>query len=257
MQEAWLLLLDVLNTLNHSKLAKFAEQIHVEVQKDPLDTEMGPDEPYLKWHYEANRIVRIIKDIYFEPLKPNVKDSVERLLEIIRRSETYITSRGVFGYLPCREEDVHRRIEGILKCFFPDVETRPPLPGGPIKSFEADSGIKSLGVLIDYKFLEAEAEGKVAVEQVLADIGGYQSVDYTCFVFVFYETMRTFREDEWKRQLANSKPRSRVEAIVLKGTPPSAEDRDFSENSTRKKLAKASAARGGKAVGRRSQRMPR
>ena len=226
--DAWILLADLVARLDHGPLLDFAKDQFDEYKKEPTASEMGPEEPYLIWPGRAYSLLHMIQDLYVSD-DPNESDpkSIDHLLSIIRNCEYYITSRTAFGWLPCREEDLHRRLEGVIKCTYTDVLTKPPL-AKPIKGFVPDSAVPSLNTLIEYKFIEKEAEAKKVLDQVLADIGGYQCHAYDTFIFVIYETTRLFTEDEWSAAIATSKPRTRVEAITIRGVPPLPEDKKFS-----------------------------
>jgi hypothetical protein len=225
--EAWHALLNLLETYGHTSLLTAAQAEFQNCKKDPTDSAMGPDEPYLVWPYEVQKYLHIFKELHLVQQEPTVPVDVSQLLLLIRNSEYYITSSRVFTWMPAREDDVHRRIEGLLKCFYPDILHKPTLPK-PIKSFEPDTGIPSLQVLIDYKFVESADAGRRIVDEILADIGGYQSDAYNHFIFVVYETQRCFTEGDWNRAIAATKPRNMVTVIVIKGTAPSDRDKEQS-----------------------------
>ncbi len=239
--DAWVLLVDLIARLNHGPLLEFAKDEFEKCKNNPTASEMGPDEPFLIWSGQAYNLMQMVQDLYVSD-DPKTSDpkNVDHLLAIIRNSEYYITSRAAFGWIPCREDDVHRRLEGLLKCTYTDILTKPPL-AKPIKGFIPDSGIPSLNTLLEYKFIETEAKGRTVLDEILADIGGYQTDAYDTFVFVIYETVRLFAEDEWLAGIAASKPRNRVEAIVIHGMLPTDDDKTLSSNLQDKRKASAPA----------------
>lgn len=247
LREAWLLIVDLLHTLNMPSVFDFAKRKHKSFEADPLASRMGVDDPFLVHADEARSIVRMVRDVHLPTSRHDVAvASVDALLDILRRCETYILSRNAFGFVPAREEDVHQRIQGLLECSFPDVEPRPPLPSmGGIKSFIPDTGIRSLRTVIDYKFIEDRGEGKNVLDEIFADISGYQSDAYDTFVFVIYETTRAFSEEKWITAIERAKPGTRVAVIVLKGTPPAEADKQASDalKGSRAKVAKRHAKR--------------
>ena len=94
------------------------------------------------------------------------------LLDIIRNAQYAITNKTVYQDVPQNENDVHLRIESILKCMFPDLKHKPTL-SKQIKNFEPDTGIPSLETLVEYKFLSRKADVGVIADQLLADTRGY------------------------------------------------------------------------------------
>ena len=144
----------------------------------------------------------------------------------------------------------------VLKCTYGDLITKPAL-SKPIKGFVPDTGIPSLKTALEYKFIENEREGKEVLDEILADIGGYRCEAYETFVFVVYETIRLFPEDEWKTAIEASEPRTNVEVVALHGTVPTEADQKAS--SELKEKRKAAEIKGGarSASKARRKRAPR
>lgn len=233
LEDAWTLLVDLVERLGHTEFLEAVRSDYEECKEKPTASAMGPDEPYLVWTGYCSNYLGIIKDIYlYEP--PKTFDSAEltQLIELVRNSEYHISSRNAFGWVPLREEDVHQRLEGVLKCSYPDLISKPPI-AKPIKGFVPDSGIPSLGALLEYKFIESEEYAKTVVDQMLADIGGYQCDGYGFFVFVIYETSRLFSESDWKAAVSAAKPRNPIEVVILRGTPPTDVDRKISDDAAK------------------------
>jgi hypothetical protein len=143
----------------------------------------------------------------------------KELVEIIQATQYAITDSNCFPKPPASEEDVHRRIEAVLRCVFPDLRHKPPIPK-PIKNFNPDTGLPSQRTLIEYKFLsKPEDVGRVA-DEILADTRGYVSSEWDAFFYVIYETQRIKPETEWNHLLEECDTARNTQAIVLCGEPP-------------------------------------
>lgn len=198
----------------HCTLLEEARNLLKSSREAPLKVKVLEGDPYLVWPYRLRDIVGIFKAIHL-PEKKTEKD-ISSLLEVITNTEYYITETNIFKNVPSSEKDVHVRIEGLLKCIYPDLQTKPRL-SKPIKSFEPDTAIPSLKTLIEYKYITNRTEGKKILDQILADISGYQSDDYNNFIFVIYETHRLFPKGDWARVIENCKPQNQIEFVVMKG----------------------------------------
>ncbi len=198
----------------HGTLLEEARNLLKSSREAPLKVTVLDGEPFLVWPYRLLDFVGIFKAIHL-PEKKTEKD-VSSLLEVITNSEYYITETGIFKNVPSSENDVHVRIEGLLKCIYPDLLTEPRL-SKHIKSFDPDTAIPSLKTLIEYKYITNRTEGKRILDQILADISGYQADDYDNFIFVIYETHRLFPKGDWTRVIESCKPRNPIEFVVMKG----------------------------------------
>lgn len=184
---------------------------------DLLSTERTPDgDLYLK----ALSIVRQFREAIQSVYVLESSQAVTRDLEGILREATYaITDSRAFGAPPANEDDVHRRIESILRCVFPDLKHKPQI-SKPIKNFQPDTGIPSIGTLIEYKFI-ASADAAVAiVDEILADTRGYTSAEWRSFVYVIYETKRFRPEAQWRQLLRECEAAVNTSVVVLTGNPP-------------------------------------
>ncbi len=198
----------------HGTLLDESRNLLKSSREAPLKVIVLEGEPYLVWPYRLRDIVDIFKAIHL-PKKKTEKD-ISSLLEVITNSEYYITKTDIFKNVPSSENDVYVRIEGLLKCIYPDLQTKPRL-SKPIKSFEPDTAIPSLKTLIEYKYITNTTEGKRILDQILTDISGYQIDDYDTFIFVIYETHRLFSKGDWTRAIESCKPRNQIEFVVMKG----------------------------------------
>jgi hypothetical protein len=179
-----------------------------------LESESDPDgEPYLKWIGPPHQYLAALRAILVsEPSRMVTKD-----IESILRATNYpLNDPGLFGKPPEDEATLHKRIEGILRCVFPDLLHKPRLTK-PIKHFEPDTGIPSIQTLIEYKYLSSRDQAAPMADQVLADTRGYTSRDWTSFIYVIYETARIKPEAEWRQLLRACDIDSRTTVVVLSG----------------------------------------
>lgn len=153
----------------------------------------------------------------FFPTEDHTKITKD-LLQIIRDIHYVITDKVLFRTTPQNEIDVHLRIEGILKCVFPDLKHKPALTK-QIKNFEPDTGISSIETLIEYKFLSRREDVATIADQVLADTRGYTSIDWKRFIYVIYETNRFKPEKDWNQLLKQSGVPENTSVVVLSGEP--------------------------------------
>jgi hypothetical protein len=181
-----------------------------------LSIEYSPDQdPYSLAAILLRRYIRVLES--FLPEEKTTKISKD-ILDIIRDVHYSITDKSIYGTAPCNENEIHIRIEGILKCVFPDLKHKPVLTKA-IKNFEPDTGIASINTLIEYKFLSDKSEvGRIA-DEVLADTRGYNSKEWSHFIYVIYETNRFRTEKEWNNLLRQSGISNNTIIIVLSGEP--------------------------------------
>lgn len=171
-----------------------------------------------------------------ENLFPDVKLTTvtKDLLQIIRDIHYVITDTAVFQNTPENENDVHIRIEAVLKCVFPELKHKPVLTK-QIKNFVPDTGIPSLQTLVEYKYLSRKSDVGLIADQLLADTRGYTSKDWTRFLFVIYETNRFRTEKDWNLFLRESEVPSNTSIVVLGGEPATKRKVTSKRNTTKKK----------------------
>jgi hypothetical protein len=140
---------------------------------------------------------------------------VTKDVESILRAATYpLCDKNLFDGPPSDEATLHQRLEGILKCIFPDLQRKPRLTK-PIKHFEPDTGIPSIHTLIEYKFLSSRDQVASIADELLADTRGYHSKDWTSFIYVIYETSRIKPENEWRQLMRDCDVDSRSTTVVV------------------------------------------
>jgi hypothetical protein len=195
----------------------FSELENIKKSKDGfVASELSPDqEPFSLVGVSLRRYVSVLESFFPEEETTKI---TKDLLDIIRDVHYVITDKALFGPAPRNENDVHIRIEGILKCVFPDLKRKPVLTKA-IKNFQPDTGIPSLGTLIEYKFLSNKSEIGQIADEVLADTRGYTSKDWNRFLYVIYETNRFRTQKEWNQLLRQSGVSDNTMIIVLSGEP--------------------------------------
>jgi hypothetical protein len=178
--------------------------------KQELDSN---DEPWLYWRGRMNVFLNAIETLLGAHEPGAVTRGVE---QVLRECEYAITDKDCFPNPPEGEASVHRRIELVLRCVFPDLITKPSI-SKPIKNFQPDSGIPSLKTLIEYKYVASDDDAKRVADEILADTRGYHSSDWERFVFVIYETKRFRREREWSEFLTACGTARDASVLVLCG----------------------------------------
>jgi hypothetical protein len=198
-------------------------QVLEEARAGMTSADVDPDgEPHLKWASPARRYMRSLQSTYASESSRTVTKDVESIL----RAATYpLSDPLLFGAPPDNESTLHARLEGILRCIFPDLRHKPRLTK-PIKHFEPDTGIPSIGTLLEYKYLSSDDQVAAMADELLADTRGYESKDWTSFIYVIYEAARIRPESEWRQLLRDCGVDARTSIIVLSGER-DASDRGF------------------------------
>jgi hypothetical protein len=219
-ETCFLQLLAITEALQLEEFCKMIHSEYIEIKnsKEGFSKEgQTPDgDPYSIGLSKIRRFTRAVESFY--PKEDDTKVTKD-LLQIIRDIHYVITDKGLFRTIPATESDVHLRIEGILKCVFPDLKHKPTLTK-QIKNFEPDTGIPSIETLIEYKFLSRREDIPIIADQVLADTRGYTSKDWHRFLYVIYETHRFRTEKDWNQLLKQSGVPANTTAVVLSGEPP-------------------------------------
>lgn len=176
-----------------------------------------PDgEPYLLADWELRRFASSLQSVYGLKSPSVVSKDV---IEILRATQYSITDPNCFPEPPRSEADVHHRIEAVLRCVFPDLDHKPPVPKA-VKNFVPDTGLPSIRTLIEYKFVQTDNDVSRVVDEILADTQGYMSSDWDKIIFLIYETRRLKKEAEWNRLLQQCDAAVGTQAIVVCGESP-------------------------------------
>ena len=197
---------------------KALQQIEISAASNWGATEIDKDngEPYLVWSAKLYQYLYALETTFGEPKATTVTKDVIRIL---RATQYSITDRNCFQNPPANENDVHVRVEAVLRCVFPDLRHKPPI-AKPIKNFQPDTGLSSIGTLIEYKFIADPGEEKRIADEILADTRGYSSKEWKSFIYVIYETKRIKPESQWRQLLRESGVESNTEVIVISGEEP-------------------------------------
>ena len=127
----------------------------------------------------ARRFVRALE----ETLAMDVNHTITKDVESILREATYfINDPAVFPAPPANEDEVHRRVEAVLRTIFSDISHKPRLPKA-IKNFEPDTALPSVRTLIEFKYIATKAQLSTIADEILADTRGYESPDWTSVIF--------------------------------------------------------------------------
>jgi hypothetical protein len=118
---------------------------------------------------------------------------------------------------PSAEADVQKIMNSILEgTFGADFIARPAI-SQTFKNFVPDGGIKSIGTALEFKFIDSEAELKVAIDGIYADISGYSdSKDWHQFITILYMT-DSFRSPKTIEEEIANKGFGRWRAIPIIG----------------------------------------
>ena len=155
----------------------------------------------------------------------NKDHSVVSVVDVLRNCEYSLTlSKGMDA--PSNEAELHERIEGILRCVYPDLKHEPEITK-PIKNFKPDTGIPSIKTLIEYKYVDSPDVLKRVSDEILADTQGYRSEYWKRFIYLIYETKRFQPEKKWKLHLEECGNPKNTNVIVIRGEMP--------KNKTKKK----------------------
>ena len=179
------------------------------------DDEAG-GEPFLLWGGKLYQYLNALEAAFGQPKAPTVTKDV---VQILKATQYSITDRNCFQSPPSNESEVHARIEAVLRCIFPDLLHKPPI-AKQIKNFQPDTGLPSIGTLIEYKFMADPGEEKRIADEVLADTRGYLSKDWKNYIYVIYETKRIKPESQWRQLLRESGVKPSTEIIVISGEEP-------------------------------------
>jgi hypothetical protein len=192
---------------------------------------------YLVWAEEITNYLSAIESTYVAKAPGRISKD---LIEILRATQYSITDRFCFAKVPQSEEDVHRRIEAVLRCVFAKVRHKPPI-AKPLKNFQPDTGLPSLKTLIEYKYIESDEDLKRVVDEVLADTRGYSDPMWQQFIYVIYETRRLRPEHEWREMLRENGVPENTDVIVISG-----ETRDDKGKALTKTTRRTKSARSGR-----------
>lgn len=216
MEKAFISTLVFLEVHGLNETYKKVDLLYNQAKKEGLlKSAVGIDDLYLIWEVYLRDYVDAVAVSLNVDLKSDVisKD----ILSILKAAQYSITDPDMFALPPADESEVHKRIEGVLRCVFPNLKHKPKLTKS-IKNFEPDTGLPSIRTLIEYKFITSKSDAKKIADQLLADTRGYFSREWEKFIYVIYETHRIKPESEWKHFFKECGVED-TEIVVLSGEP--------------------------------------
>lgn len=217
-QSAYVRMRILLEAMGLSEALKAVQQMEATAATDWGAAEMAPElaEPFLVWGAKLYQYVYALETTLGERKATIVTKDI---IQILRATQYSITDKDCFQNSPADENDVHVRIEAVLRCVFPDLLHKPPI-AKQIKNFQPDTGLPSIGTLIEYKFMANQGEEKRIADEILADTRGYVSADWNNYIYVIYETKRIKPENQWRQLLRGSGVKPNTEIIVISGEEP-------------------------------------
>lgn len=218
LQSAFVRMRIFLEAAGLTEALKAIQKLEAAASKSWTETEIDDEggEHYLVWGAKLYQYVRALEAALGNPEASSVTKDV---VQILRATQYSITDKACFPRPPANETDVHSRIEAVLRCVFPDLLNKPAI-SKQIKNFQPDTGLPSIGTLIEYKFMGVHGDEKRIADEILADSRGYFSEDWKRYIYVIYETKRIKPESQWRQLLRESGIKANTEIIVISGEEP-------------------------------------
>jgi hypothetical protein len=140
--------------------------------------------------------------------------NIKTLEYILRSTPQILKARGI---VPKKESEIQRALHEHLESTFPDYSRGVKLPHG-LKSFVPDGAIRSLGVLIEVKFVNSERKVAQIFSGIVEDLSGYGGLrDWTRYYSVVYQTEPFVNEVRFDRSLRLSGNAGSWKPIVVVG----------------------------------------
>jgi hypothetical protein len=215
------------------------DRIRPQLEKEPLAMRFYADEPYLWWANHLWGVLNIIEQanalaVPAAKAPESAQDEVLQLAATIRRAESALVDRKAVGWVPVAEDDVHTRLEGILRASYPGLQSKAPI-AGPARAHIPDTTIASVGTHIEYKYLSPKTKLSVIIDEMGADMNGFRDDRDFAIVFVVYETERFVENEAQLLEQLRKGGGSRVELVLLKGVPPNETDEKLKTDAKKKK----------------------
>lgn len=220
MSRGWQLALSMIEQAGLPAMLHDVKQIQAEYLQTPHAVNVVDGEPYLKWPQKLDEIRSVIAAITgTNEIAPSASEvEYQDLLNVLGKCDMYLCDGKVFKP-PANEGEVHHRLEALLRPMFTGVRPKPPIPK-PIKHFIPDTGIDSLNVYIEYKYITSLNDAKKILDQIYADCSGYTTDGNSRLLFVIYETGRYVHQSDWDRALEEGGVSDFAQAVVVRGVPP-------------------------------------
>lgn len=214
-ERAFIELLVLADRLHLAETYRMARELFDQATVDGFGkTDSYEGEPYPRWTGRIRLLADAIASAH--GMAKTAQTELSDLKTVLKKAVYTICDTALFGGPPACEADVHARLEGIMRCLYGDLVSKPSL-AKPIKNFIPDTGLPSAKTLIEYKFISNKTDAKRVADEILADASGYRSRDWHSLLFVIYETRRVKPEEEWQQLLQACELRVGYDAVVLSG----------------------------------------
>ena len=118
---------------------------------------------------------------------------------------------------PTKEAVVRDAIFEVLRISFHDAVREIPI-GQLLKTYKPDLGVRSLMAAAEYKFCSSETELKKSVDEVYADMKGYEGHhEWRNFYAVFYTTAPILHQDRLEKEFVRVKANANWTPIIVVG----------------------------------------
>jgi hypothetical protein len=139
-------------------------------------------------HDYLDAVIDVIRVIVPSPATLIADEHAEvlRLERFLDRTAYILQKRGL---APTKESQIQKVMDEYLEAIYgPDYHRQFTVPG-VVKNFRPDSGIRSLGAVIEFKFAASPAKLKTAVAGLFEDASSYRaSSDWKRYYSVIYMT---------------------------------------------------------------------
>ncbi len=160
---------------------------------------------------------------YLSALEPYLPDSSgehireynrERLRKFLLSTPSIIRDAKI---IPSKEKDVQDEVYRVMRYAFPDAERELTIKK-TLKNCKPDFGVRSLGVAIEYKFVDSEQDLKTHLGGIYEDIHGYAgSSDWTSFIGIIYMTDAFCTPAQLESEIALSNVPDSWEVLAVTG----------------------------------------
>ncbi len=139
---------------------------------------------------------------------------INKLELLLRKLPQMVLAESVF---PQSEKAIRDVAHKYLEIYFTQY-TRDVQISGPVRSFKPDAGIVNLKVAIEFKFASDKPDIQRQIGELFEDTSGYgNSLDWTHFICVLYQTEALISEDRLQAELEKASRKS-WKPIVVQGS---------------------------------------
>ncbi|RBQ29304.1 PD-(D/E)XK nuclease domain-containing protein [Aliarcobacter vitoriensis] len=134
----------------------------------------------------------------------SVKQTGIKYLETILKNTATVIYK--MGKKPTSEPQVYNEVKILLESIFPTSKNASSNFLKTAKEFKPDILIPELSAAIEYKYAKDETKLKTTIEQIAADVKGYNGdQDYNVYYAVFYVTNDFWGESKFEQVWADNK----------------------------------------------------